>query len=251
MKNEVILSNTDHRPFPLPHGPWLMKQGWNDVLCAHWPVSENVLRPLIPDGLELEKHNGSAWLTVIPFRLSPLRLRGLPPIPFVQDFLELNVRTYVSRKGKPGIYFFNLEASNSLAVKGARTFAHLPYHHARMSIRRDHDSYLHYTSMRSLPQAEDPVFIGSYKPVNNTLYHAEPGSLVHWLTERYCLFTTTSKGKILTGDIHHFPWPLQEVQLQLTTNQLTHYHGFELQGPPAVATYTRRLEALFWPLRKC
>lgn len=251
MNPKEILSHTCHRPFPLPKGPWLMKQGWNDLLCAHWPVDSEDLLPLIPHGLELELWEGYPWITIIPFRLRPLRVRGVPPLPFVGDFLELNVRTYVNRNGKPGIFFLNLEASSPLAVTGARMFAHLPYHHARMVIRYGHPHKFEYTSIRKQSRHDDVVFKGVYKPLNDTVVHAAPGSLVHWLTERYCLYTLSPQGEVQVSDIHHLPWPLQEAELQLDTNTMTNYHGFELRGSPAIVTYSKRLEVLFWALRKC
>lgn len=251
MNPKEILSHTQHRPFPIPKGPWLMKQGWNDLLCAHWPVDTEDLLPHIPRGLELELWEGRPWISLIPFRLSPLRVRCTPPLPFVSDFLELNVRTYVTRNGKPGILFLNLEASSKLAVAGARTLAHLPYHHARMSISKDDFESFRYVSVRKHPHADDVVFKGTYKPVNDKVFHAQPGTLIHWLTERYCLYTTSPSGEILEGDIHHFPWPLQEAELQLDTNTMTNYHGFKLADSPSIVTYAKRLEVLFWALRKC
>lgn len=251
MNPKEILSHTKHRPFPIPEGPWLMKQGWNDLLCAHWPVHTEDLLPLIPRGLELELWEGRPWISLIPFRLSPLRVRGVPPLPFVSDFLELNVRTYVTRNGKPGIFFFNLEASSKLAVAGARTAAHLPYHHAQMSIGYGNHESIHYESVRKHQLAGDVAFQGTYKPLNDKVAHANPGSLIHWLTERYCLYTVSSSGEILVGDIHHLPWPIQEAELQIDTNTMTNYHGIELAAPPSVVTYSKRLEVLFWALKKC
>ncbi|MGN7356725.1 YqjF family protein [Paenibacillus sp. SAF-054] len=251
MNPKEILSYTQHRPFPLPKGPWLMKQGWNDLLCAHWPVNTDDLLPLIPRGLDLELWEGRPWISLIPFRLKPLRVRGVPPLPFVGDFLEFNVRTYVTRNGKPGIFFLNLEASSPLAVAGARTFAHLPYHHARMSIRYGDQETFRYVSVRPHHHADDVIFKGTYRPVSHQVVHAQPGTLIHWLTERYCLYTLSPGGEILVGDIHHLPWPLQEAELEVDTNMMTNYHGFDLADPPSIVTYAKRLEVLFWALRKC
>src|SRR5690349_15567099 len=104
-----------------PAGPWIMHQNWHDLLFAHWPVPVETLRPLIPAGLSLDTYNGEAWLGLIAFNLSGIRLRGLPPVPFTCQFVELNVRTYVIRDGKPGIYFLSLDASNALAGAIARS----------------------------------------------------------------------------------------------------------------------------------
>ncbi|MEC0239749.1 DUF2071 domain-containing protein [Paenibacillus dokdonensis] len=228
-----------------------MKQVWNDLLFAHWPVNEDELLPHIPQGLELQTWEGKPWITAAPFYLSHLRLRGIPSLPFASHFLELNVRTYVMRKSKPGIFFLNLEASSRLAVAGARTFAHLPYHFADMSAQYENDkTTIHYASMRKQTNTDDTIFSGAYKPVGTSSYQAQPGSLLHWLTERYCLYTLNSSGQILIGEIHHLPWPLQEAELRLDTNTLTNYHGFPLKSDPTLISYTKKLEVFFWPFQK-
>lgn len=118
-----MIMNTSHRPFPLPKGPWMMTQTWNDVLFAHWAVEPQSLRGIIPAALELETCSGKAWISILPFLLTNLRPRFLPPLPFISRFPELNVRTYVTYRGIPGIYFFSLDAASRLAVLSARTFS--------------------------------------------------------------------------------------------------------------------------------
>ncbi|MGX1079366.1 uncharacterized protein YqjF (DUF2071 family) [Bacillus sp. SLBN-57] len=101
-----MIKNTSHRPFPLPEGPWMMTQTWNHVLFAHWAVDPEAIRGQIPAALELETFNGKAWIGILPFLLTNMRPRFLPPFPFISRFPELNVRTYVAYKGVPGIYVF-------------------------------------------------------------------------------------------------------------------------------------------------
>lgn len=113
-----------------------MRQTWNDVLFAHWPVDVSILRALVPSVLELDTYNGQAWISMLPFMLTNLRARYLPAIPGARAFPELNLRTYVTYKGKPGIYFFSLDADHRLAVLGARTFFHLPYFYADMKAKK-------------------------------------------------------------------------------------------------------------------
>ncbi|GIO52429.1 MULTISPECIES: YqjF family protein [Paenibacillus] len=250
MKNRSILEQTSHRPIPMPDGPWVMKQGWNDLLFAHWPVEEHSLLPHIPPGLELERWEGRPWISVAPFLLDPLRLRGMPPVPGTRKFLELNVRTYVNCSGKPGIWFLTLEASNPIAVAGAHMLARLPYRYARMQ-KSHQEGFIHYVSERDRGHGESPaVWKSRYRAVNPKVYHAEPGTLVHWLTERYCLYSAGSDGELRIGEIHHLPWPLQEAGLWIEENSLTTSFGLVHDPEPALLTYTPRLEVLLWPVLK-
>ncbi|RUT29686.1 DUF2071 domain-containing protein [Paenibacillus zeisoli] len=226
-----------------------MKQVWRHLLFAHWPVHEADLLPYIPPGLKLQQWEGRPWISVSPFWVDPLRLRGIPPVPFTRRFLELNVRTYTEYHGKPGVLFLTLEASNPLAVIAARTLAHLPYHHAKMHAQFvDHS--IQYRSTRHASDRQKMEFIGYYRPLSDSIFHAGPGTLTHWLTERYCLFTTDSKGHLYSGEIHHLPWPLQEAELEIKNNTLTKSLGLEHDREPSVLTFTERLDVLFWPIKK-
>ncbi len=141
-----------HRPWPLPAGPWVMAQRWHDLLFAHWPVPAAEVRVLVPAGVEIDTFDGVAWLGVVPFRMSDVRLRGTPALPWLSFFPELNVRTYVVRDGKPGVWFFSLDAGNIAAVAIARRWFHLPYFHASMHIA-ERDAWMHYQSARRDPGA--------------------------------------------------------------------------------------------------
>ncbi|USB32298.1 DUF2071 domain-containing protein [Paenibacillus sp. YPG26] len=248
MNNSNILQITDHRPISFPEGPWIMKQVWRNLLFAHWPVEEADLLPFIPPGLNLQLFEGRPWISVSPFLIDPLRLRGLPPVPFTRRMLELNVRTYVEYHGRPGVLFFTLEASNPLAVGAARTLGHLPYHHARMHARFE-DNSVSYQSTRQ-EHGQEAEFKACYTPVSPEAFQAEPGSLVHWLTERYCLYTADAKGQLYSVDIHHLPWPLQEARIEILNNTLTPSLGLKHDAEPSVVTYTEQLDVLIWPIRK-
>jgi uncharacterized protein YqjF (DUF2071 family) len=226
-----------------------MKQVWKDLLFAHWPANEADVLPYIPEGLKLQKRDGTPWISISPFLMDPLRVRGLPPFPPVHRFLEMNIRTYVEHDGKPGIFFFNLDASSRLAVAAARTIAHLPYRYSRMAYRKEGE-VIRYESRRKLTEGQEAVFQGGYKPASPDTFHAGPGTLLHWLTERYCLYAVSSGKQLYTGDIHHLPWPLQEAELQLDINTSTSALGLIHDPTPALLTYTKRLEVFFWPLRK-
>ena len=129
-----ILEEVGHRPWPMPGKPWVMTQTWHDLLFAHWRCPIEDLRPLVPQPLEIDTFEGSAWISVTPFYMSGVRMRLAPPVPTASAFEELNVRTYVTLDGRPGIWFFSLDCASSLAVVGARIGVYLPYYRATMKI---------------------------------------------------------------------------------------------------------------------
>lgn len=240
----ALLEVTAHRPWPLPAAPWLMRQGWYDLLFAHWPVAPEGLRALVPETLPLDVREGTAWLGVVPFEVRGARARGLPGVPSATDFLELNVRTYVTVNEKPGVYFFSLDAASALAVLGARTFFRLRYYEAEM--RREHDAgWTNYRSRRIDAPAADLVC--SYRPVGPVLPPAEPGTLEHFLTERYCLYTATRSGRVLRADIHHPPWPLQPAEARFERLGAAEVLGVPFREAPPLLHYAAAQRVLIWP----
>jgi uncharacterized protein YqjF (DUF2071 family) len=236
-----------HRPWPLPPGPWVMAQRWHNLLFAHWPLPPGALQPLIPEGLRLDTFDGQAWLGIVPFTMSGVRLRGTPAVPYLSAFPELNVRTYVVAGAKPGVYFFSLDAGNRLAVAVARAWFHLPYFRARMSARLAGDR-VHYASRRTHRGAPLARFVGTYAP-GSPVYHARPGTLEHWLVERYCLYTQVPNRGLRRGEIHHAPWPLQDAQANIAENSMAQAHGLALPDLPPLLHYAHRLDVVVWPLR--
>ncbi|HEY6337626.1 MAG TPA: DUF2071 domain-containing protein [Candidatus Sulfotelmatobacter sp.] len=221
-----------------------MKQIWHDLLFAHWPLPTTVVRPLVPSQLALDTFDGRCWVGVVPFHMSGIRARGLPPLPSLSRFPELNVRTYVTHRGKAGVYFFSLDANNLPAVWAARNFYHLPYFHAEMSCK-ERDGTFQYSSFRLRAPAE---FRARYRPMAEARL-CEKGSLNYWLTERYCLYTT-HRGHILRCEIHHQPWPLQDAEAEFETNTVAAAAGMDLSAAPLSLLFSRRLEALIWPLHR-
>ena len=141
-----------------------MAQSWHDLLFAHWPVPSKELRAGIPASLEIDTYDGQAWLGIVPFRMSGVRFRGIPALPGLSAFPELNIRTYVTAGGKPGVFFFSLEAANPIAVRAARYWYHLPYRHARMACRAEGDG-IAYTSQRTYWRASPAAFVGQCRPI--------------------------------------------------------------------------------------
>jgi uncharacterized protein YqjF (DUF2071 family) len=236
-----------HRPWPLPAGLWVMAQTWHDLLFAHWPVEPVVLRPLLPPQLQINTFEGRAWLAVVPFRMTGVRLRGTPSLPWLSVFPELNVSTYVTSGGKPGVWFFSLDAANSLAVAIARAWFHLPYFRARMNCT-EHEGWIHYASERIHRGAPVALLKGWYRPIGD-VFSPQPGTLEHFLTERYCLYTTDAHGQIIRGEIHHPPWPLQPAEAEFAHNSMTESLGIALTPRPLLH-FARRQDVLVWPPQK-
>jgi len=244
----TILAHQAHRPWPLPKQPWVLAQSWNQLLFAHWPVSVDVLRPLIPEQLPIDTFEGQAWVGVVPFYLSNFRARYLPSIPGTSAFCELNVRTYVTYDGKPGVWFFSLDAENALAVFVARLAYHLPYYNARMSLKQEGDTIV-YESHRTHRNAPAGEFSATYRPVS-PVFRSTPGTLVHWLTERYCLYAADARGRLYRGDIHHMPWPLQDAQADIRVNTMALVAGIHLPDTAPLLHYAERIDMLTWYLAR-
>jgi uncharacterized protein YqjF (DUF2071 family) len=237
-----IARETGHRPWPAPAAPWIMAQTWRDLLFAHWPVPPAMLRPLIPSGLTLDTYEGDAWVGVVPFDLAHLAPRGLPGR-LALAFPELNVRTYVTAGGKPGVWFLSLDAANTLAVIAARLTYHLPYFRAWMRVMRDGER-IAYASQRRHPGAPAAAFAGAWQPMG-AVFYARPGSLEHWLTERYCLYSADRSGRLFRGEINHPPWPLQPAAAEIAVNTMAAPHGVVLSGEPLLH-FAQRLDMVAW-----
>jgi len=238
-----LFSKTSYRPWPLPSEPWVMAMRWHDLLFLHWPVRPQLIRPLIPRDLELDTFDGSAWLGIVPFRMTAVRPRHFPRFAGLA-FPEINVRTYVWSPGRSGVWFFSLDAANRLAVRVARRLYALPYHNARMTVRREGDT-IHYRSTRTGQKDATAEFDASYKPTGD-VFRSAPETLDRWLTDRYCLYTLNRRGQLRYGDIHHLPWPLQHAEVELRRNTMTNPLGIGLTDTAPVAHFARRLDVVAW-----
>jgi uncharacterized protein YqjF (DUF2071 family) len=240
---DSILFATQHRPWPPPMTPWVMTQRWNDLLFLHYDVAPERLRELVPSSLTLDTYQQRAWLSITPFWIDHLRPPGIPSLPWVSQFSELNVRTYVSCQGKPGVYFFSLDVSHLSAVWGARIFYRLPYWHAAMKVKGRGQAIIRYHSKRS--HGPKPAELKmSYGPEGRGV-HASPGSLEHFLCERYCLYAATPR-RLYRAEIHHLPWTLQAATAEMDVNSMTQTLGIELPQKPDLMLFSRSLKVLVW-----
>ena len=202
----------------------VMRQSWRELLFLHWKYDPAEIQKLLPHGLTIDTFDGAAWVGIVPFFMTGVRPVWCPPVPGLSNFLELNVRTYVSDSyGNPGVWFFSLDANNSIAVFVARTLFKLPYFHARMRARAT-PATVDYWSQRSALEADHFV----YQPVGAERI-AEPGTLEFFLVERYLLYTfDRSSNQLYAGRVHHKPYQIREVKVLEYGTQLLLPAGIEL-----------------------
>lgn len=221
-----------------------MGQTWLDLLFAHWRVDPEALEQVMPPQLRPQTYEGSAWIGVTPFVIRGLRLRGSPPPPLISSFPEINVRTYVSVDGRPGIYFFSLDADSRSAVFAARRIYRLPYFRSRIDVEAG--TAIRYRARRVSSDGPPAEFVATYASEGNPA-PPDSGTLAHFLTERYCLYTLDDRGRVCRAEIHHPPWPLQSAHLELERNTMTAGVGVELTGDP-ILHFSARQDVVIWGL---
>jgi uncharacterized protein YqjF (DUF2071 family) len=221
-----------------------MAQTWVDLLFAHWEVRPEAVRDLVPKELQLDTFGGRAWIGITPFGVRNLRSRLTMPVPGLSAFPEINVRTYVTVGGRAGIYFFSLDAASSLAVAAARRLYRLPYFRNRARLRNEHGTVVYQGSRIDADAPAPARFEARYGPIGQSR-PGPPGTLEHWLTERYCLYTLDDCRRPLRAEIHHPPWPLQPAWAQIDVNTMTAQLGIALPGQPLVH-FARRQDVVFW-----
>lgn len=247
MNTRAMLA-TSSAPWPRPSQPWIMRQTWQRLLFAHWPVPAATLSTKLPAGLTLDTFAGQAWVGIVPFTMRGVRPRGLPSVVWLSNFPELNVRTYVSVDGKPGVWFFSLDAGNPVAVQLARTFFHLPYFNATFATAQQ-GTQITYTSQRTHRGAPSAALDLTYGPTGS-VFHAQPGTLEHWLTERYCLYSADAQGHVYRGDIRHGPWPLQLATATMRVNSMAEAHGIALPATLPLLHYAHQQEIVAWAIQR-
>lgn len=244
-----FLQAIDHRPYPLSRAPYVMSQAWRNLLFAHWRIEPAILQALLPEPLEIDTFDGSAWLGVVPFRMCEVRGRFMP---MAFNFLELNVRTYVKYGERKGVFFFSLDADHQLSVWGARTFYGLPYFNADMRYGES-KGLIHFASDRLVANqanasnqtkqiaANFQAVYESVAPAKN----AQPATLEHFLTERYCLLTVNN-GKVDRTDIHHAPWKLSPARTLISVNTMAEPLGIQLPTEPDSVLYSHDISMVAW-----
>jgi uncharacterized protein YqjF (DUF2071 family) len=225
-----------------------MTQTWNDLLFAHWPVDAHSLRNHVPPGLELDLFEGQAYVGVVPFHMTNVAPRGVPALPLVSAFAELNVRTYVTVGGKPGVYFFSLDADSQLAVTAARTLFGLPYFTASMEVEVRGADVI-YASRRTSRDAPPAEFRGRYRPAGG-VFNAGAGTLEWFLTERYCLYNVDSSFHAQRLEIHHPQWPLQPAEAEIDVNTMADAAGLRLPSMAPRLHFAKRQDMVAWAMTR-
>ena len=217
---------------------------WRELLFAHWVVDASAVRPLIPPGLQLDLFENRCYVGAVPFLMERVTPRLVPPLPGLHAFPELNLRTYVTLDGKPGVWFFSLDAGQKLAVRVARRLFHLPYFDARFEITLA-GGQIGYSAVRTHRSAPAATFSATYEAVG-PVYRSAVGTLDAWLTERYCLYAADSLRRVYRGEIDHQPWPLQKAAATIHVNTLGDGLGIDLKHPPATLHFAKFLDVHAW-----
>jgi uncharacterized protein YqjF (DUF2071 family) len=214
-----------------------MTQRWSDIIWAHWPVGIDQVAPLLPPGLTPETFGGDAWVGLVPFAMSNLRMPGaLAPVSSAlgaSSFGEVNVRTYVrGPDGQTGVWFATLDADSRLATAVARIVLGLPYRHATtrlVTAAAGRDGQLAWTSERHHDQARSQLHV---TPQGTAPRPAEAG-LEHFLVERYSLYSWWH-GRLLRGSLSHPPWQVRHARLDHVDAGIVASAGFTVVGAPHV-----------------
>lgn len=243
-----LMNDITHRPWPLPSKKWIMRQTWSNLLFLHWPIPPETLRPHIPSSLQIDTFDRSAWLGVVVFVMEGIYPRGLSSVSLTPKFSEVNVRTYVQCDGKPGVYFMSLDVDDWASYTIAKRWYRLSYHPAQISIQKEGQTF-HYESIRKGKTNTPITCKGTYTPLSD-VYFPEKGTLDHWLTERYCLYSTDNKANIYCGEIHHRPWPLQKAETEICMNTLFSPFNFDLTGIKPISHFSKGIDTLIWNIQK-
>jgi uncharacterized protein YqjF (DUF2071 family) len=238
----TIVRQTAHRPWAMPDAPWVMTQTWHDLLFAHWPVDALDLRSRVPEAFDLDLFGGRAWVGIVPFHMTNVAPRGVPSMPWISEFPELNVRTYVRVGDRPGVYFFSLDAGSTLAVQAARRLLNLPYHSATMNVTPGASGIDYRSTREAEPLAE---FRGTYAPTGPAFLAADR-SLEYFLTERYCLYHLDHQGEPYRLEIHHPPWALQAAQAEIIRNTMGDVNGLKLPDEQPLLHFVKRQDMVAW-----
>ena len=237
MKAKEILKHTKHRTFNYPTRSWKFYQEWNDALFLHWEVDCDLIKPLLPKGLELDVLNGKTWVSLVAFNMNNIGIRSLPKLPHISDFHEINIRVYIICNNKPSVYFLNMEGSKRSSCKVLKTLSKFPYRHSKM--KRTPFSYA------SSNKKKNDWFYTEYRLENNPVIKDETDN---WLTERYATFQDY-KNEIIEYDVHHVAWPMQAIKIKkLEINYPRFAHL--INNHPDKVHYSKGVQVLTWDKKK-
>jgi len=230
---------------------WIISQTWSRLLFAHWPVSAQAVRDLVPEPLEIDTFEDQAWLGIVAFRMSGIRMRFLPFLPYPFPFNQLNVRTYVRDGEKPSIYIFSMDVSDPLFFAGSRMALRLPAYKADISLQT-HNRRMSIQCRRESPQNGLAVFNCEYEPISSP-YISQPDTLEHWLTERYRMYCQPPRhnaATLISGDVHHMPWRLQRATAAIASNTMAEALNIPIPAAAPLVHYAEGVHAHLDPIRR-
>lgn len=236
-----LLRTVAHRPWPPPQGRWNFVQNWREAVFLHFPVDAAQVQAQLPPELAVDTHDGQAWISIVLFSMVGTRPSWLPAWPPISDFHEVNVRTYVRHGDRDGVFFLRIEAGNWISVQLARLLSVLPYHTAHVQRGHTPGPWFELHSGRDEARAHLTYATGAPIPA--------PDALDHWLVERYALYERRN-GRTWCYDVHHVPWPLQQVHVQALTLTSTLCPLITPGSTPARAHFSPGVQVLSWRRRK-
>lgn len=221
---------------------WIMSQQLQDVLFLHWTVPADWLCRLLPSELELDLYGGKAWISAVLFKARGTHIRGMPALPGMRTFLQLNIRTYVRYGNRHGVYFFSMDANSRTAVQAASLGGFLPYRHSHIEMAKRNERIMFKSRYSSGATGVEGIEL-AYQPQEEII---ETTHLETWLTERYSLWTKP-KDRLYRLDIGHPPWRLQYVKGEIKGNSLADFLPEQLHRLRPISHYSPSMEVLFYP----
>ncbi|KAF2342600.1 YqjF family protein [Flavobacterium tistrianum] len=227
-----ILNATENRQYPLPQRKWKYYQEWYHTVFFHWEVPSYLLEKYIPKEIQIDTYAGMAWVSLVSFEIKNMRLRYLPMLPYISNFEEINIRTYVTKDGIPGIYLFSIETNKLIEVLFSKLFIGLPYEKAEIK-RSGNRLFSQNLKQNHLLD----IKIGKTSSIQKT-------DLDVWLTERHSLYDICND-KICRFDIHHKEWEILDLEIRI--KDIWYEAGdFIINTYPDRIHYTEKIEVLLW-----
>ena len=238
-----------------PDQPVLLHQNWHHLGFFHWEIPAAELQALIPPRLTVDTFEGKAFVGLVPFTLTGVRPVMLPPLPWVSNFHEINVRTYVHLDGRdPGVWFFSLDASSGIAVEAAREAYKLPYFESEIAFEATQDAIpaIRFDARRTDARGVLPANAHlEYRPIEGSTAPAAPGTLEHFLVERYILYAQDEQRQLHRARVHHQPYPVQRCETGELTDTLVWAAGIKRAEQPAYRHYAREVNVKVYPVERC
>jgi len=238
-----------------PDQPVLLLQNWHHLLFLHWQVPAEELQRMIPPELTIDTFEGKAYVGLVPFTMTGVRPVLTPPLPWISNFHEVNVRTYVHLRGEdPGVWFFSLDASSTIAVAAARAAYKLPYFHSQIEFSASNDPLpsVDFDSHRDDPNGAQPANARiRYQAMDGIVSAASPGTIEHFLLERYILYASDSSHHLHRARVHHQPYPMQRADLLECDETLVWASGIRRPQDSPLKHYAREVNVKVYPLERC